>query len=322
MERPERSATPRPVGAPSEQRPRVLVIAGWGRSGSTILANILGSTRGVVTLGEINNIWERGFGEDLNCSCGEPFSRCPSWQPIAASAFGEPAAEVARQARTASRRLGNTWLIQRRLPVLGPRVAGRADQYAGLLADLYHSAADETGARLLVDASKSPWHCAVAASLEGFEVFVLQLIRDPRGVAHSLRKKVGYQTGGDQIYMDQHSPTASSLAWVYRNRLVEWEWRHDPNYIQMRYEDFIANPRLELDRILKLTGLNDVEPPFVGSHEVDIARSHNISGNPVRFQQGTTTLRTDDAWREMLPRRLQRYVRVITWPHMSHFGYH
>ncbi len=165
MERSERSATPRPMDDASERRPRILVIAGWGRSGSTILANILGSTAGVVTLGEVNNLWERGFGDDLNCSGGEPFSCCPAWKPIAASAFGEPAAEVAGQARTASRRLGNTWLIQRRLPGWGPRVTGRADRYAELLAHLYHAAFAETGARLLVDASKSPWHCAVAASL-------------------------------------------------------------------------------------------------------------------------------------------------------------
>jgi len=297
------------------------VIAGWGRSGSTILANVLGSAPGVVTLGEINNIWQRGFGDDLLCSCGEPFSRCPMWRPVAGRAFGNDVKKVALRAAQASTGLGNTWLIKRRLPGLAPRVAHRADDYAELLGTLYTAAAAETGARLLVDSSKSPWHCAVAASLPGVEVSVLLLIRDPRGVAYSLRKKVGYQTGGSQIYMDQHSATASSLAWVYRNRLVEWEWRDDPAYLQMRYEDFTADPRGQLARIQELVGIGDASPVFAGPNEVNVTPSHNISGNPVRFQNGTVTLRADDAWRGALPKSIQTYVRAITWPHMSHFGY-
>jgi hypothetical protein len=321
MEHPERSFATDPDAHEIPDRVRVLVIAGWGRSGSTILANVLGSVPGVTTLGEINNIWERGFGDDLMCSCGEPFSRCPTWQPIASRAFPEPAPTVAAGAHEASRGLGNTWLLKRRLPWVGRKIAHRADQYAAMLARLYRAAAAEAGARLLVDASKSPWHCAVAASLADFDVSVLHLIRDPRGVAHSLRKKVGYQRGGTQIYMDQHSSTVSSLAWVYRNRLVEWEWHDDSKYLQMRYEDFIADPAKEVAGILELVELGDLSAPFVSSHEVDITPSHNISGNPVRFQQGTTTLRADEAWRESMPRHVKMYVRAITWPHMSHFGY-
>ncbi|MCP4308162.1 MAG: sulfotransferase [bacterium] len=299
---------------------RVIVIAGWGRSGSTILANVLGSAPGVVTLGEINNIWDRGFGSDLLCSCGEPFSACQMWRPIAERAFGADRTAVAERARETSARLGNTWLIRRRLPFLGKRQANHGDDYAAMLTALYQAAADHTGSRLLVDASKSPWHAAVAASLQGFDVSVLHLIRDPRGVAFSLRKKVDYQAGG-QITMDRHGATASSLAWVYRNRLVESVWKNDLAYLQVRYEDFVADPEDQVARILDHTGLADVAVPFAGPNEIKISPSHNISGNPVRFQNGLTTLRADDKWRDALPQSTQKLVRLITWPHMRHFGY-
>ncbi len=319
MEQTDRSAVADEEAGKAKQR--VLVIAGWGRSGSTILANVLNSAPGVVTLGEINNIWQRGFADDLLCSCGQPFSSCPAWLPIAQAAFGENNSAVAEMAATASAGMGNTWLIKRRIPSLGRRYRNDGDSYGRLLGKLYAAAAMETGAQLLVDASKSPWHCAVAATLDDFDVSVLHLIRDPRGVAYSLRKKVEYQSGDDKIQMDRHSPTESSLAWVYRNRLVESEWRGSDNYLQMRYEDFIANPKGSVQAIMELVGLPDLSAAFVGPNEVDIAPSHNISGNPVRFRKGAVMLRADDQWREQLPSSTQRWVRLITWPHMRHFGY-
>ena len=81
---------------------KIAVITGWDRSGSTILANILGSTPGVITLGEINNVWERGFGDDLMCSCEQRFSRCELWRPIAEGAFGVDLSGVAARANRKS----------------------------------------------------------------------------------------------------------------------------------------------------------------------------------------------------------------------------
>ncbi len=306
---------------PEKEMTRVLLIAGWGRSGSTILANVLGSAPGVLTLGEINNIWERGFEEDLHCSCGEPFSACSLWQPVASRAFGDDFADVGTRAKTTGAGLGNTWLLRRRLPFVGSRLAGREVEYAKMVESLYSAAAEETGARLLVDASKSPWHCAVAASLASFDVSVLHLYRDPRGVAHSLRKKIDYDPSGRKIEMDRHSSTASSLAWIYRNRLVESEWRGSERFLQMRYEDFVADPQAAVAEIQRLVGLEDLDVPFVNHNKVDIAPTHNISGNPVRFRRGAVALRPDDEWKQALPRLTRAYIRFITWPHMSHFGY-
>lgn len=299
---------------------RLLLIAGWGRSGSTILANVLGSAPGVETLGEINNIWERGFRHDLLCSCGEAFSACPLWAPLARS-IGPDNTAIADRVQQSVAGLGNTWLIKRRLPLIGRRYDGDGAAYGELLSTLYEAAAAHTGAQLLVDASKSPWHCAIAASLSGFDTTILHLIRDPRGVAHSLLKKVDYQNGGRQIDMDRHSPTASSMAWVYRNRLVESEWGSNPAYVQILYEDFIANPQDRTAELFTRVGLPDLEVPFLGPAEVDIAPTHNISGNPVRFRRGSVTLRTDDEWKDKLPNKTQRYIRLITWPHMGHYGY-
>ncbi len=299
---------------------KVVVIAGWERSGSTILANVLGSAAGVVTLGEINNIWERGFGADLICACGRPFSRCELWRPIAEEAFGAGVSSVAQRAAAAA--LGNTWLMRRRLPLLCRGQEDRALPYAELLAPLYRSAAQITGAQLLVDASKSPWHAAVAFDLAGLDVYVIHLVRDPRGVAYSLQKKVRYDADDTKsIYMDQHGVTKSSLAWLYRSRLIESTWKGEDRALLLRYEDFVASPQDVTELIYSWVGLPGTHAPFTAPDQVQLRLSHNVSGNPVRFQQGTVELKADDAWRSGLPQNTARYVRALTWPHMRHFGY-
>ena len=44
---------------------KVLLLAGSGRSGSTVLANLLGSVEGAFSGGELRYLWERGLREPL-----------------------------------------------------------------------------------------------------------------------------------------------------------------------------------------------------------------------------------------------------------------
>ena len=56
----------------------ILYIAGYGRSGSSILARLLAQQAGIVSLGEFH-MAPRKFGENAICSCGEPLSDCEFW---------------------------------------------------------------------------------------------------------------------------------------------------------------------------------------------------------------------------------------------------
>ena len=75
----------------------VLYIAGWGRSGSTIMVNILGQLPGFAHVGEISNVWTRGVLENNPCGCGTPFGECATWSSIFARAFGGVDAQHARR---------------------------------------------------------------------------------------------------------------------------------------------------------------------------------------------------------------------------------
>jgi hypothetical protein len=75
--------------APTEEEPvKVAFIGGWGRSGSTLLASMLGEVPRMTPVGELRYIWERGLHDDELCGCGERFGECPFWQAVGREAFG------------------------------------------------------------------------------------------------------------------------------------------------------------------------------------------------------------------------------------------
>jgi hypothetical protein len=72
----------------SEGRIKVLYVAGFGRSGSTLLGNVLGQVEGFVSVGEVRSIWEHGLIENKVCGSGTLFEDCSFWQPVLDEAYG------------------------------------------------------------------------------------------------------------------------------------------------------------------------------------------------------------------------------------------
>jgi hypothetical protein len=61
-------------------RPTVVLIGGYGRSGSTLLERMLGQIPGYFSAGELCHIWERGLIEKQLCGCGMPLPECDLWR--------------------------------------------------------------------------------------------------------------------------------------------------------------------------------------------------------------------------------------------------
>src|SRR5439155_8900119 len=66
----------------------VVLIAGTGRSGSTLVGGVLGNVPGCFYAGEVRFIWDRGLEENRLCGCGVRFRECPVWRSILDDAFG------------------------------------------------------------------------------------------------------------------------------------------------------------------------------------------------------------------------------------------
>jgi hypothetical protein len=88
----------------------------------------------------------------------------------------------------------------------------------------------------------------------------------------------------------------------------------------LRYEDFVADPRASVDRILAFLG-EEGGNPFVDRDTVVLGENHTVAGNPNRFKVGKVQVRLDDEWRSRLPLRRQLAVRALCWPFLLRYGY-
>jgi hypothetical protein len=306
----------------AEDRLKVLYVTGFGRSGTTILDNILGQLDGVFAAGELHYIWDRSLEQNRLCACGEAFSDCPVWQRVMASLGADYQPDTARLVqlreglnprRSISSKLGVTRLAD------SPEVA----EYAAAMERLYRAVAAATDSRIVVDSSKSPALGHLLDAMPGIDPYVVHLVRDPRAVAFSWLKKKIYDSSGDEpMYMSQHPPARSAKLWLVWNLTAEMIWARRPGrYLRLRYEDFTDRPRETLEKVVRL--IHDEVPPlpFVGDFEVNLTRNHSMAGNPSRFETGTVTIRRDDTWREQLPRSTRRLVTLLTWPLARRYGY-
>jgi Sulfotransferase family len=298
-------------------RPRVLYIGGSGRSGSTLMARLLGEVDGFVSVGELRYVWERGFVDNHLCECGQAFRECPFWAEVADRAFGGFAAVDAEAVRRNQRSVDRI----RYVPELlwrGSRTAAFRRHLSALektLELLYAAILDVSRAAVVVDSSSDPTYGFVLRSVDRLDVRVVHLVRDSRAVAYSwTRSKRRPEISGRTAYMRRRSPIQSAVHWDVHNLLLEILVARNRSALRVRYEDLVADP----DDVVRSTcsALGDLG----GASSIEMPR-HSISGNPMRFQSGPLRVRLDDEWIEGLATADHRLVTLATAPLLARYGY-
>jgi len=305
---------------------KVLYIGGSGRSGSTLLERLMGQLDGFTTVGELKQIWERGFTQNQLCGCQRPFQECPFWNEVITQALGDPAGIDVDKLKEQSMSIDRIRFIPSMLlSSWQPAYAAQMDAYTHQLSRLYLAIAGEAGASVVVDASKDPSTAYLLGRTPGIRLYVVHLVRDSRAVAHSwLRRKRRPEIIDGQVYMRQHPPTRSAGEWLYRSVLFDAApsvggFEHQ---IRIRYEDLIANPSHSLDQIVQFVAEPQRDYPFLQGNTADFSViNHTVSGNPMRFQQGPMQLKLDNEWETDLKFSHKSAVTAMTWPLMLKYRY-
>ncbi len=312
----------------SRQAVPILYIAGFGRSGSTLLDRLLGNTPGLHSGGELDYVWSQGLIGDRLCSCGSRFSDCPFWLDVARNSFSSLRAHeidaIERYLRTIVFPSSKMWrIIFRRTR---QRLASAAPaNFLDITAQLYRGVRDVSVQQVVVDSSKLASYLALMAQVPSADVRVAHLVRDPRAVAHSwLRPQVADPDGHSD--MPRFSAIKSAVLWLIMNAAVEWTaWRLNLPYIRVRYEDLVKDPAQTVGQIrsavLGDTELNFAEAGHLNGENIDLAVAHCISGNPMRFRHGPVAVVEDADWKNG-PRSRRAIVATITFPMRWRYGYY
>ena len=304
--------------------PRVIYIAGADRSGSTVLAMLLGDLPGCVGVGELREVWQRGVRENRLCGCGTPFADCRFWSEVGERAFGGWRAEDAvRQVR-----LRRAVDRVRHFPMAASgrgRASFRADmrEYADRQRRVYDAVSAVSDGRVIVDSSKRATY-ALALHAAGVGLRVVHLVRDPRAVAHSwTRTRVMPDAHHARVQMPTFGPGRASAMWMSDNLAIEATRRVSPDQVTMRYESLVRTPQEEIARATagELAGVTGGDLTRFGAGSIEVGLQHSVAGNPVRLRGGAVTLRADEEWRSTMPAADRRVVAAVTWPLLLRYGY-
>jgi hypothetical protein len=258
---------------PAAVRPRVIYVMGAGRSGSSTLGITLGNCDGVFYAGELDNWLVRSGRPQL-----EDAERVGFWQRVH-DALADPQAAAALFGTESQRSIERSASVLR-VHKFRTRRQLRA-RYRAVAEDLYRALARTTGVTHLVDTSHYPLRARELQGIDGIDLYLVFLVRDPQGVVASFnRRDVGEFT----------KSTAHSNAYLWLTHLLSVLvfLRHPRGRrLYVRYERFIAAPEGVLGEILALAGAPPAPLPDFASLRI----GYPLQGNRVTRSEGTMTLK-------------------------------
>ena len=303
---------------------KVLYIIGWGRSGSTILGNIMNELDGFTHVGELARVWENGLLMNRMCGCGARFQSCENWISIFENALGGMNEEDAlkmvhlRDAACSNKRVLAHYLSQRAVKI------NHSAELSANLSKLYGSIANETRSKVIVDSSKSPSYAHLLTTIPSVDLYLVHLVRDARATAYSWGKRVeraDAQPGRTEL-MERVGTVAGTRKWLMLNVLAELVGqRRKDRYMRLRYEDFVHDPRHHLSRIAKFVHHEIVSSPIDENGYAHLGLNHTVWGNPNRTRSGSVAIRPDDEWRHGLEWRKRIAVEALAWPLLRRYQY-
>ena len=243
---------------------------GDGRSGSTLLARLLGEVSGVWNMGEAANFVCYDFlhqGVDW-CGCGRPITRCRFWGDLLDEG------ELVALAGGARRMRLRHWPRLARASATDP---ASTDVGVGI-ERLYRRAAAKAGASVVVDSSKSPSLALVLTRVPGLETHLVHLVRDPRAVVVSWRRPKGYLPRRSLIRVVAH--------WVVANACARRLRRRGVSYTLIRYEELVNDPRGVLEGILEGCRVSRPNLGFLSVGGAMLSPSCALAGNPDKRDSG------------------------------------
>lgn len=296
---------------------KVLYILGRGRSGSTILANVLGEIPGFFSAGELRFLWDPIVVRRSRCGCGESIAECPLWASVLQELSDVDLDRVVSWQHEIVRESN----IYRLLSSRAMRDWDALQGYARVTERLYRTIQAVTGCDVIVDSSKRPSYAAFIRSLEDCSPYFVHLARDPRASAYSWQNRRYVSAHGGAV--KRRNVIDSTIRWDLLNAGSEILLKRVARDRQMhlRYEDFVATPRGTVETICELIGETRRTLPFLDEHTVALGVNHTIAGNPSRFRSGELVLQDTGDWRTGQSGAARFVATLVALPYLRRYGY-
>ncbi len=241
-------------------RPKVVYVMGAGHSGSTILGITLGNCEGFFYAGEV---------EEWLVKSGQPpwagTERSQFWSTVTERVDGEDlfGAEVNRVVERSSALLRvDRWTRRRQL----------LSRYREVAQELLGAIAQTAAATHVIDTSHFPLRARELARLEGVDLYLLFLVKDPHSVVASNTRELSPHERAERRY---RALVMNANLWLTQLVSVLVFLRHPHGRrLFVRYEQFIADPEGVLRQILDAVD-SDAAIPDISALRVGVPLEGN-----------------------------------------------
>lgn len=286
----------------------VVYIAGYGRSGSTLLERLLCAHPGVVGMGEIAYLGDGGEADAFIREVRDS----PKWTAVFAQLERSPGAlEYLKRRQKARESLCTGWLYW----------LGGHKQYSRHVKSIFDAVRATQGdqVRFLIDSSKTArdrfFRPLLLAGIDGVDLKVIHLLRDPRGCLFSTLRGSNKLLERGQRRRAPLAGLRACVGWCLANAsALLFALRHGRGrYLQLSYDELVENPAAALDRVGAFLHVDYTQVQRRLAAGEPIPPADQFAGNRLR-RQSAVVLRKDDEWREKLnwPYRLTCWI--VCWP--------
>lgn len=303
-----------------ERRTAVVYVLGAARGGTTIVGRVLGSLDGVAFGGELRRLWGPAQRPGRTCGCGLPLAECEVWSRVRAEpsmdGIGDQGETVRLQRRVAPRHLWwHAWRMARSSQP--PPPTSEQARYLATLSELYLAFSRATDRNVVVDTSKKAPDAALLRFSPSVTAYCVQVVRDPRGVVYSRRKRT---TPGAASRPRPLKTLRTALHWVVTQVAADAVRRGygRRRSLLVRYEEFADDPAPILASFARVVGVQGPEGLSAGD-AIAVGIGHGPDGNG-RFKTSQVVLRRDDAWETELHRLDRALTTLVTYPLLRRYG--
>jgi hypothetical protein len=262
---------------------------GGHRIGSTVLGVTLGNCADFVFVGEVHSWLTRsGVPAPGGADVGAFWQAVAERVKDADDMFGHDT-ELYLDRSSALRRL-NKWPMRRRLR---PR-------YRQVTTDLYRAIAQTAQANHIVDTSHYPLRARELQSIEGIELYLLFLVRDPQGVVASFDPRDASSGSKSKLITNFHLWATHLLS------LIVFLRQPRERRLFLRHEQFLADPENVVRGVLEMVGSPAAIPDFSA-----LKTGYPLQGN--RFLRSTGVIALRGATESRTPRSWFTALVQLPW---------
>ncbi|MDH3611938.1 MAG: sulfotransferase [Gammaproteobacteria bacterium] len=245
---------------------KVVAISGSGRSGSTLLSLLLSQDTRVFNLGQLRHLW-RAYEDNAACSCGENLQACAVYGRVVPDSHATARSPQIAQMQKLAKAFLKDAVSEQVWADDGVQegLRQRHQDFLHALQNVLSRIAEVTGASTFVDTSKVPEVSLAFRLLPKVDLYLLNLVRDPRAVACSWHKR-----------KKSFAKTCKNARdWLVRQRRLEdWKPALEKQFLTLRYEDLAVAPEEAIEKIAQWADLAIPAEMFVQPDRAFIDWSH------------------------------------------------